>query len=233
MPVCWISTSGGCSNLSIDLTRRIDRENPGLLQRNLGSTCFEFARLVIAALTAEGRRASHIAKTRGEGQFTPPGFEPREVKGLDGKTYFATGVSHDAIWVDGIQVDLIARANDTEQALALPDGGHMVGIPVWNEIRPEFWRPNNPPLDLGGLPAPKPQPKPEDPTVPTDLTPIAERLDDLQRDVDALRVVVKHLMERQETLIAQNDRILRQLLSPPTYSARFLGTLNPTVKAVD
>lgn len=32
----------------------------------------------------------------------------------------------------------------------------MPGIPAWNEIPQNFWRPNNPPLDIGPLPVPIP-----------------------------------------------------------------------------
>lgn len=139
--------------MSLDIVRQVDHENPELLRTNINSTCSAFADLVVIKLRLAGHQAFRMCKTRGEGQYAPPGFVERDVVGLDGKTYHCTGMSHDAIWVDGLQVDTIAQGNDS------PDSIGMVGIPVWNLIPKEFWRPQNPPLkEDGATPIPHPQP---------------------------------------------------------------------------
>jgi hypothetical protein len=145
--------------MSLEIVRAVAKAHPELLRENLGSTCWEHTVYVIAALKAAGHQASHICKSAGEGQYTPPGFEPRTVTGLDGKPYVITGVSHDAIWVDGIQVDTLAKANDSQEPIFEADGSPMIAVPVWNEIPRQSWRPNNPPLPpIGHEPVPVPKP---------------------------------------------------------------------------
>jgi hypothetical protein len=132
--------------MSLEIVREIDRKYPHLLQTNTGAACHQFTQYLIEHLRAKGHLAYLMCKTRGEGQYVPFGWVPREVVGSDGKTYICTGVSHDAIWCDGNQFDTIARANDSDEPLINEDGSRMTGVPVWNAIRPEFWRPQNPPL---------------------------------------------------------------------------------------
>jgi len=145
--------------MSLEIVRSVDRAFPALLQQNVNRTCYAFVVEVIRRLRAEGHEAYHVAKSPGEGQFVPPGFEARDVIGLDGKTYHCSGVSHDAIWCDGVIVDTIARGNDSPDPIQYPRGDRMTGEPVWNEIPREHWRANNPPLTDGG-PSPGPTPSP-------------------------------------------------------------------------
>lgn len=147
--------------MSLELCRQVTAEHPELVRTNLGSSCYQHTVFLIAKLRAAGRQAFHVCKSPGEGQFTPPGFTPRTVTGLDGKPYPCSGVSHDAIWCDGQQFDTLAKANDSESPIFEPDGSPMVAIPVWNAIAPEHWRNNNPPLkDDTPTPQPTPQPQP-------------------------------------------------------------------------
>ena len=132
--------------MSLEIVRDVDRKFPHLLQTNTGASCHQFTQHVIEHLSAKNHLAYLMCKTSGEGQYVPFGWQPREVTGLDGKTYTCTGVSHDAIWCDGNQFDTIARANDSDEPLLNEDGSRMTGVPVWNAIKPEFWRPQNPPL---------------------------------------------------------------------------------------
>jgi hypothetical protein len=144
--------------MSLEIVRAVDRDFPALLQQNVDRTCYAFVVEVIRRLRAAGRQAYHVAKSPGEGQFSPPGFQARDVVGLDGKTYRCSGVSHDAIWCDGVIVDTIGRGNDSPNPIGL------TGEPVWNEIPREHWRVNNPPLKDGGPPPPVPAPSP---TIPS------------------------------------------------------------------
>lgn len=146
--------------MSLEIVRAVAREFPELRTENLGSTCWQHTVYVIDRLRKAGHDVAHIAKTAGEGQYTPPGFQPRVVAGLDGKPYTITGVSHDAIWCDGKQYDTLAKANDSQTPIFEPDGRPMIAIPVWNEIPREYWRPNNPPLPPIAAPTPTPQPEP-------------------------------------------------------------------------
>lgn len=144
--------------MSLEIVRSVNAEHPALLRTNLGSTCYQHTVFVLEKLTAAGHLAYHVCKSPGEAQYTPPGFARRTVKGLDGKDYICSGVSPDAIWCDGKIVDTIAQCNDSETPIGMP------GIPVWNEVPPEHWRPNNPPL-TADVPAPVPVPPPT-PTYP-------------------------------------------------------------------
>ena len=126
--------------MSLELARKVNAAHPELLLRNVSATCSQFVDYLIHELRAAGYQAYRICKTAGEGQYTPPGFTPRTVTGLDGKSYVCTGVSHDALWCDGVQFDTIARGNDS------PDPIGVTGEPVWNAIPRQYWRPQNPPL---------------------------------------------------------------------------------------
>lgn len=139
--------------MSLSIARKVHETYPHLLQTNTGETCHTFTQHLVKELRAAGLRAFLMCKTAGEGQYVPLGFQPRVVKGLDGKDYTITGVSHDAIWCEGAQFDTIGNANDGPEPFGSP------GIPVWNAIPQQFWRPNNPPLageDV--IVTPKPQP---------------------------------------------------------------------------
>lgn len=156
--------------MSLEFSRQADRDNPSRLQTNIASTCYAHTVALIALLRAAGRTAFHVCKTEGEGQYTPPGFNPRTVKGMDGKDYIVTGVSHDAIWCEGEQFDTIASGNDADRKIYQgPNGAsfdpsagpQIVGSPSWNAIPEKYWRPQNPPLREGdGMPVPVPVPQP-------------------------------------------------------------------------
>jgi hypothetical protein len=156
--------------MSREIVRQVNAQHPQLLQTNIGATCHQFTLRVIEALRAEGHQAFLVCKSPGEGQYVPPGFQPRSVVGLDGRTYQCSGVSHDAIWSDGQQFDTIGGANDNDRPIFrkssdpgwsfdAADGPQITGTPVWNAIAPNFWRPNNPPLKEGA-PTPTPVPPP-------------------------------------------------------------------------
>lgn len=138
-------------------SRQADSENPQRLQTNRNVDCFTHSTRVIEILKAQGLNAAYIGKTAGEGQYTPPSGFPMQVG-----TYTITGVSHDAIWVDGaLQFDLIAAGNDGSEPLGAP------GIPTANQIPPQYYRPNNPPVAhpiAGSTPPPMP---PQTPTYPS------------------------------------------------------------------
>lgn len=140
--------------MSLELVRQVNAQHPHLLQTNLGATCHEFTVKLIALLRSRGHKAYHVCKTGGESQYVPPGFQPRIVKGLDNKDYTVTGVSHDAIWVDGQQFDTIAQANDGDEPIFYTDGSRrgqrMEAIPVWHAIASQHWRARNPPLPDDG-----------------------------------------------------------------------------------
>jgi len=136
--------------MSLEIVRQVDREHPELLRQNINATCSQFSDFVVIKLKLAGHTAYRMCKTSGEGQYTPPGFQPRPVVGLDGKTYTCTGLSHDAIWCDGQQFDLIAQGNDSPDPIGMP------GIPVWNAIPAQYWRPQNPPLKDEAPPPPPP-----------------------------------------------------------------------------
>ncbi len=101
--------------MSREIVRQVNAQHPQLLQTNIGATCHQFTLRVVEALRAEGHQAFLMCKSPGEGQYVPPGFQPRSVVGLDGRTYQCSGVSHDAIWSDGQQFDTIGSANDGDQ----------------------------------------------------------------------------------------------------------------------
>jgi hypothetical protein len=144
--------------MSKQLVERIDAQHPQLLQTNVGATCHQFTLLVIEALRAQGAEAFLMCKSPGEGQYVPPGFQQRMVIGLDGREYLCSGVSHDAIWSDDRQFDTIGSANDSDQPIFNSDGQRILGVPTWNEIPQQFWRPSNPPLTEDVPPVPPPPP---------------------------------------------------------------------------
>lgn len=155
--------------MSIEIVRGVSRENPELLHLNIGPSCYAHTVKLIEKLRARGHEAYLIAKSRGEGQYTPPDFQARTVTGLDGKVYVCTGVSHDAIWCDGEQFDTIGSANEHDRPIYRKDGDpgwsfnpsdgpQIRAFPVWNKIPREHWRPNNPPLKEGVALAPTPAP---------------------------------------------------------------------------
>jgi len=144
--------------MSLELARKVNAAHPQLLLTNIAATCSQFVDYLIVELRAAGHVAYRVGKTAGEGQYTPPGFVPRLVKGLDGKDYMITGVSHDALWCDGLQFDTVAQGNDSPDPIGMP------GQPVWNPIPQQYWRPQNPPLVNDG-PAPIPVPPPA-PVIP-------------------------------------------------------------------
>lgn len=157
--------------MSLDIIRAEDAKHPQHLQENINSSCFEATQHNVAALKAAGHDAALMCKTAGEGQYTPPGFVPFDVIGLDGKKYRCTGFSHDAIWCDGKQFDTIGAGNDspnpiyrdpvTGEATFEPIGPRIVGVPTWNPIPQQYWRPNNPPYTGSvTLPPIPPQPAP-------------------------------------------------------------------------
>lgn len=144
--------------MSLTIAREVNAKHPHLLKENTGASCHMFTVHLIEHLRVAGFSAFLMCKTRGEGQYTPLGFQPRDVMGFDGKMYRVTGVSHDAIWCEGRQFDTIGSANDGDTPIFRPNGEQIVGVPVWNPIPQEYWRPNNPPL-IEGLPIPDaPQP---------------------------------------------------------------------------
>jgi len=141
--------------MSLDLAREVNREHLELLQTNINATCYQFVIYLLEKLRARGLSAYLVCKTQGEGQYTPPGFVPHEITGWDGKKYWCTGVSHDAVWCSGVQFDTVGGGNDSAEPIG------SAGTPTWNPIPKEYWRPNNPPL-LEELPPPT---KPEPPTL--------------------------------------------------------------------
>lgn len=146
--------------MSLEIVRQVAQAHPELLRINRGSTCYQHTAFVVEALQKAGHAASFIGKTAGEGQYTPPGFTPRTVAGLDGKPYIVTGVSHDAIYCDGQQIDTLAKANDGETPIYEADGTPMTAVPVWNAIPREYWRPQNPPIAMTAPAPPAPTPPP-------------------------------------------------------------------------
>lgn len=142
--------------MSLSITRQVNEAHPALLQTNTNATCYQFVVYVIAALRAAGYSAYHVCKTAGEGQYIPPGFNPREIVGFDGRRYTCTGVSHDAVWCNGMQFDTVGGGNDS------PDPIGIVGVPTWAAIPQEHVRPNNVPLlnfDAPKAPPPPPAQK--------------------------------------------------------------------------
>ncbi len=148
--------------MSLELSRQVDREHPDLLATNINATCYQHAVNLIALLRSLGHTAQLICKTAGEGQYTPPGFVPFDTVGLDGKGCHVTGVSHDAIWCNGLQFDTIGQGNDSPEPIFWPDGARIRGVPIWAPIAKVHWRNHNPPLLIDSIP-PRQAPEPERP----------------------------------------------------------------------
>jgi len=157
----------------IQVSREVDSQHPEWLRYNRVSTVFKFTQEMVKQLKAEGHKVSYVGKTRGEGQFTPPGWQTVVVKG-----YELSGVSHDALWVDGKQYDFVGQGNDSEEEIFYGDGRHMEGRPVANEIPSQYWRANNPPVDLDGQVTFDPDP----PLVPVPVVPAPPKVTPYEGD---------------------------------------------------
>lgn len=138
-------------------SRQADQEMPSRLQTNRNVDCFQHTSRVLDLLKGQGLQAAYVGKTQGEGQYHPPSGFPRQVG-----PWTITGVSHDAIWVEGHQFDLIGGGNDGPEPLGAP------GSPTANEIPAEFHRANNPPIayPLSGVATPVPAPQAPKPPSP-------------------------------------------------------------------
>lgn len=159
----------------IEIVRGVNAAHPEPLQTNINATCYQFIRLCMSVLKGAGHVVAHVGKTAGEGQYTPQGWTFPEVNG-----FRLTGVSHDAIWCDGKQFDLVARGNDSPDPIFDSRDHRITGEPVWNAIPPEFWRANNPPYPFDGnatVPAPAPGPVPV-PQPPVSMIPSYAALGD-------------------------------------------------------
>jgi hypothetical protein len=161
--------------MSLEIVRSVGRDNPTWLPTNLGRTCYAHTVEVVARLRAAGHSASLLCKMEGEGGYTPPGFTPRLVVGLDGKQYLISRVSHDAIWVDGFQYDTLGSANEYDRPIFRRtgdpnwsfdpnDGPQIVASAIWNQIPTAVYRAWNPPLP-GVVSEPGPVPPPPPPAV--------------------------------------------------------------------
>lgn len=123
----------------------VNRQWPQWLQRNRVSDVFKFTQALVARLKAAGYKVSYVGKTRGEGQYTPFDWTPKVING-----FTITGISHDALWIEGKQYDCVGQANDEEHEIFYPDGRHMEAKPDGSEVPSKYWRSNNPPVDLAG-----------------------------------------------------------------------------------
>lgn len=141
----------------LQASRQADRENPERLRTNRNVDCFWHTTRVIQILRGLGLDASYVGKTNGEGQYQPSAGFPMQIG-----PYTITGVSHDAIWIAGMQFDLIGGGNDGPDPLGQP------GTPTANEIPAQYHRSNNPPVPypIGVVVAPPsvPAPAPQAPT---------------------------------------------------------------------
>lgn len=132
--------------MSLEIVKQVHAKYPHLLAENTGYTCYWFLEHLIEHLRAADHMAYLVCKTQGEqGKYIPEGFQSRDVKGLDGKTYRCVGVSHDAVWCDGKQFDAIVSANYTDQPL-VEHGRRKHASPRWHEVAEGDIRPWNPPL---------------------------------------------------------------------------------------
>ena len=135
--------TGGGGDVSapneLAVVKQVDQEFPHLLQINTIVSCTEFTQRVLERLNAEW---GHVGKTAGEGQGVPVGFQPRQVRGVDGNMYLITGVSYDVIFHEPTwrQVDIIAKGTANEPG----PWEHGPGSPMWGEIEPSLYRAYNP-----------------------------------------------------------------------------------------
>lgn len=116
-------------------SRQAHSEQPERLATNRNVDCFRHSTRVLQILSEQGHGVAYVGKTRGEGQYTPPSGFPRPVG-----PWTITGISHDAVYVDDVQFDLIASGNDGSEPLGAP------GVPIANQIDPQYYRANNPPV---------------------------------------------------------------------------------------
>lgn len=116
-------------------SRQADQEYPERLRVNRNVDCFDHSTRVLHILHDKGFGVAYVGKTAGEGQYMPPTGFPRQVG-----QWTITGVSHDAVWVNDVQFDLIASGNDGAEPL----GSH--GVPTANQIPSQYYRANNPPV---------------------------------------------------------------------------------------
>lgn len=119
-----------------------------LIEINTFESCAEFLGHVLAAL---GPDWGYVGKVGGESQHRPKGFIQGERVGVDGKRYFVTGVSHDAIKRrDGQVIDILgnAAANEPCDPSKLPPGEPCwkpgPANAGWNVVPPQHWRDSNP-----------------------------------------------------------------------------------------
>lgn len=119
------------------IVEQVAAEHPELLEINTYESCGELVQRVLMAL-ADDPEWGHVAKTAGESQYTPPGFEPRDVDG-----YLVTGFSQDAIFHRATywQVDIIANAAANSDPNPEIHGPATI---TWGVIEREHYRENNP-----------------------------------------------------------------------------------------
>jgi hypothetical protein len=108
-----------------------------LLETNTYESCGEFIQRVLMAL-ADDPEWGHVAKTAGEGQYSPPGWEPVDIDG-----HLITGFSHDVIFHRAAyrQVDIIVNASANSDPNPDIWGPASIG---WDVIDPKHYRENNP-----------------------------------------------------------------------------------------
>lgn len=106
---------------------------------NVVKNVFKFTLKVKLALEEEGYKVEFVGKTKGEKQYTPEGFTERVVK-VDGQDFFITGVSHDALYINDWQYDVVSNGNDGAESIGNVAGPSDLRIPH------EYWRKSNPPI---------------------------------------------------------------------------------------
>lgn len=167
--------------MSQQIIKQVDQAFPALLQQNIGSTCFRFLQIAKDRLERAGHTVRFIVKTnRDGGQYRPPGLGQHQIRGTDGNLYTLTGVSHDALYVDGEQRDVIGGAVYHDEPW-FENGKQVIGRPTWGDPVPHHeWRPWNPPLPLEfeKLFAPVPPPTGEPPPTSVFEMPGYDRLGD-------------------------------------------------------
>lgn len=154
--------------MSRALVEAVNQQNPRLLQTNMGSTNFRFLQLLVIAFRSAGMQAEFVAKTAGDrGKYVPPGFGQHQVRGLDGALYTIVGVSHDALYINGRQHDVIGSASYEETPFGTP------AHPAFEEVPRHDWRNSNPPLPhtLEVMPVDVPS-TPNPPQPPPRITPL-------------------------------------------------------------
>lgn len=172
--------------MNLEVVRQVGRDHPTWLPTNLGRTCYAHTIELVRRIREAGHEAFLVCKMAGEGGYTPPGFTPRTVTGLDGKAYLISRVSHDVIFFRERgsmllqQFDTLASANEYDRTIYRRngdpnwsfdpnDGPQIVASAVWNEVPPSSWRPWNPPFEgsIEGAPAPGEPPIVPPPPAPT------------------------------------------------------------------